>query len=494
MELRRYLKIVRRWKWVVVLTFVATMGGTAALVLPQAWQYQSTGTWLIRSRFPGNDANASDAMDQLSRDIQIGASYAMVARGPMIRDRAEGRLAPGEDTTGVDVSADLVTDTNILSISVHGPDPTVDRDLADAVGQETASYVYNLNDPFILSAVDHPTVADSPVGPNKVLLLMVGGLFGVVVGFGLATFAEYLQGPVHERALRRLVSASILRDRVRVEMARADAAGLPLTLGVLKLTRGDRGEPDVPPTREELRRVHELLRPNVHGEVTVAHIGAGEFAAIFPDVGRAEAKEIMARWKSLMSIVLQADAREPGPKLRVGVCEYTEGRLVGDAVTTGVLRRLMEGFVELERPEPVRVESPAQQAPARRQPDERGNGKPDRKPAETTPGTTSAGSAHSAAAAPSTPNPARTPSGPSDPRPGQAQAPSTPPVQRPGQTQAPSTPPVQRPGQTQAPSTPPVQRPGDPREARRPAVADDQREADRRDAEAVETGKARPPR
>src|SRR5437867_5457609 len=151
MELRRYLKIVLRWKWVVVLTFVATMGGTAVLVLPQAWMYQSSGTWLIRSRIPGPDPNASDAMDQLSRDIQIGASYAMIARGPMIRDRAEGRLPPGEDTTGVDVSADLVTDPNILSISVRGPDPTTDRDLADAIGQETASYVYNLNDPFILS-------------------------------------------------------------------------------------------------------------------------------------------------------------------------------------------------------------------------------------------------------------------------------------------------------------------------------------------------------
>jgi len=350
------------------------------------------------------------------------------------------------------VSADLVTDTNILSISVRGPDPTTDRDLADAIGQETASYVYNLNDPFILSAVDHPTIPDSPVGPNKVLLLIVGGVFGVVVGFGLATFAEYMQGPLHARALRRLVSASILRDRVRVEMARADAAGLPLTLGVLKLTRSDRGEPDVAPTREELRRVHELLRPNVHGEVTIAHIGSGEFAAIFPDIGRSEAKEIMARWKSLLSIVLQADAREPGPRLRVGVCEYTEGRFIGDAVTTAVLRRLMEGFVELERSEPARVETPAPRgAPAKRKPDESPNGRPERRSADRAP--VSAGPASA---------PAQAPSGPSGPRPGQAS------------------------------DTPPVQRPGDPREARRPVV--DQREVDRQEAAAVETGQARPHR
>jgi len=202
-ELRRYFQIARRRKWLIALTFVLTSAATAALVVPQPWVYESTGTWLIRSRLPYSNGDSIDAADVLNRTVNLAASFATVARSDLITTQAKENLGPDVDTSGTHVNAEILTSTTILSVSVGGPDPEVNRAFVAAIGDRTIAYIASLNTPYVITPVDPPEASRTPVGPNKKLTLALGVILGLALGMALALFAEYLRRAKEEEEAER---------------------------------------------------------------------------------------------------------------------------------------------------------------------------------------------------------------------------------------------------------------------------------------------------
>ncbi len=359
MELRRYFRILRRWKWLAAAAFVITSLAAAAFVLPQRSIYESSGTWLIRSDIPGDVGNAIDAANALSQNVNIVTSYATVARSDMIRRRAIDTLGSSVDTSDTKVDAEVLTGTNVLSISVRGPDPSVDRDFAEAVGQQLVAYVVGLRDPYAIDQIDAPKVSRTPVAPNKKLTIGLGVVLGLMLGIGLALLAEYLsEGARSEKSesYGGLGLDSLLRVRLRQEMTRTDRSGQPFTVGLLKASLGnahESGEPDDPdhvPTSGDVRHVEELLRLAVPDRVVVSYLGGGDFGAIMPGTPRREAVELLGRLTDGISSLLERDGAGAATlSLWAGACEYADGRFVGDSTTTGAIKRLMGGNSPMDR-------------------------------------------------------------------------------------------------------------------------------------------------
>jgi capsular polysaccharide biosynthesis protein len=206
-ELRRYLEVSLRWWWVVALAFVATTAVTVASVAAQSATYESSATFVVRPRpvDPSLDARAFDA---LIRGVTINTTYASVARSQLIRDRAEEQLDPAARRDDMSVSAKVLTDTNIVSLSVEGPDPDNVVDLATAISVETIEYVNGLTDVYVLEPLDEPSRPDSPVATNKMLTILVGLVLGVVLGIGMAMLVEYLRKAPAEPAASGASSAA----------------------------------------------------------------------------------------------------------------------------------------------------------------------------------------------------------------------------------------------------------------------------------------------
>jgi capsular polysaccharide biosynthesis protein len=201
-ELRRYLEVSLRWWWVVALAFVATTAVTVASVAAQSATYESSATFVVRPRpvDPSLDARAFDA---LIRGVTINTTYASIARSQLIRDRAEEQLDPGARRDDMSVSAKVLTDTNIVSVSVKGPDPDNVVDMVTAVSVETIEYVNGLSDVYVLEPLDEPTRPGSPVATNKMLTILVGLVLGVVLGVGMAMLVEYLRKAPEPQAPRK---------------------------------------------------------------------------------------------------------------------------------------------------------------------------------------------------------------------------------------------------------------------------------------------------
>jgi capsular polysaccharide biosynthesis protein/GGDEF domain-containing protein len=338
-ELRRYLRVLRRHWRLAVIAFLVTGDTTLVLVLQQPDVYHATGTALIRPRMAGTDSDAIDASDLLVRGVTIAETYATVARGDMIRDRADASLDPRIDPSGVIVGAEVVTDTNILSISARGTDPEAVHAVSEAVLDATITYARSLNDAYLLSPLDEPTLPTSPVGPNKGLTIAIGVIFGMLLALVLALFAEYLSGgldgddPLTDPRTG-LHNEGYLRRRVGEEMSRADRSGRGVVLVGFRVTMrhtGD-GEPWRTPADRDLRRIGELLQLTVPEEVVLAHLGNGEFGAILLDIDGPVADRMVAHWEGGLLAVLYAlgDRADAVPHLTKGLCAYRDQRFVGD--------------------------------------------------------------------------------------------------------------------------------------------------------------------
>jgi capsular polysaccharide biosynthesis protein len=189
MDLFNYLQVMRkRWLFTAI-GFLLTVGLTVAFVDRQPSVYEAKGTFVIRPRTVSADDDLR-AIDTLTRGVEIPSTFATVARSEVVRDRAEQRLDAAIDTSGLSVSSEVVTSTNILEITVRGGDPQAVHALAAAVGDETIVYVADLQRVYDLRALDAPHVPDDPVAPNRPLIIGTGVAFGLGVGIVFALLAE----------------------------------------------------------------------------------------------------------------------------------------------------------------------------------------------------------------------------------------------------------------------------------------------------------------
>ena len=222
MELRRYLEVSRRWWWAVALAFLVTTAVTVSSVASQRSTYESSATFVVRPR-PIDGSQDARAFDALIRGVTINTTYATIARSRLIRDRAEAQLDPAAREDDMSVSAKVLTDTNVMSLSVRGPDADHVLALANAVGAETVEYVNGLSEVYVLQPLDEPTRPGSPVANHNMLTISIGIVLGLALGVGLAMLVEYLHKAPAEPAASETSTARTRPQEPRKRIAKAPA-------------------------------------------------------------------------------------------------------------------------------------------------------------------------------------------------------------------------------------------------------------------------------
>jgi capsular exopolysaccharide synthesis family protein len=206
MELRDYLRIVRR-QWILIAVVGGIVVATAALItLRTTPLYASTSTLFV-STSAGEDAATAYQGGLFSQ--QRVRSYADLIDGESIAGSVRDSLGLERSVDEVQeaISATVVPDTVLLDLTATDPSPQGAQDLATEVGVRFAELVEELETPpgggeatIKVTVVDAADLPDEPVSPRPVRNIGLALVLGLLLGFGLAVLREVLDTSVKSSA------------------------------------------------------------------------------------------------------------------------------------------------------------------------------------------------------------------------------------------------------------------------------------------------------
>lgn len=288
MEIKHVLRILIRRRWLILAVFIPALLLTEAFTLAQSPVFEATGTYVLKLT-AGQDPVT--AIDILSRRPEIATTFAEAAGSRLLRRRAADAMGLTPDQQSeIEVSSRLIAGTNILEISAQGADPPLLASFIDELGRQTIDYVEGLYGAFSLEPLDDAVVPKSPIRPNTLLNLALGGLVGLALGIGLA-FAIGALEPTAAPQVTSLIdpesgaySGEFFAERLRSETARAKRRRTKVTVVALEVDRDSALERAAPDDRTSvLRRVNALAASTLRDDDVVARDGDTRFLGLLSD-------------------------------------------------------------------------------------------------------------------------------------------------------------------------------------------------------------------
>jgi capsular polysaccharide biosynthesis protein len=294
--LRRWC--ARFWPWIVAgvaVAVVALIELGAGRISPM---YESTGTYIVRPR-TDTPTSSIQATANLNDTAQIDKTFARIAESDLIVDRAWASLGSDGSTISDEVHASVTPSANILSISARTSQESVARDLATAVGAETARYIDDLDELYELTVLDPPTdpspSSSTDLAPGE---LLAAGLVGLVLGAATHRLARRQllagQDAEEEPALDTGIgNERYTHQRIQEERARTTSNGLPFHVLVL--------QPSDPGHQLSAPAMARAVAPLLREEDRLGHLDQtepGTFVVIAPGRTDEEAEQLATRLRA----------------------------------------------------------------------------------------------------------------------------------------------------------------------------------------------------
>lgn len=189
----------RRWKTIIALFLIALVaaGAYSFLVTPK---YESHARVFIST-------DVEDSSEAIAASLVSSGrvtSYASLATSREIMDKVIGELNLKESPEEL---ADMITTeveplTVIIDITVTHPDPKIAQLIAKSESEQLTKFITRIDAPNRAATPIRATVGDpasfsnDAVSPRTMLNLLVAGVIGLVLGFGIAVLREITDNTV----------------------------------------------------------------------------------------------------------------------------------------------------------------------------------------------------------------------------------------------------------------------------------------------------------
>lgn len=202
-DLRTALRILREhWTLVVASTVLAALAG-GLITWQQTPLYQARMTLFVSAWGSSGDTSAAYQGSLLS--AQRVKSYTQLLRGERVMravaEQLQLKQTPGQ--LAGQVTATVVTDTVLLSVTATDPSPQRAQAIANAVGDQFVRLVPEFEStpdgkqvPVRVTVVNRAGQPATPASPNPTRNLTLAVLLGLLVGAGLATARHTLDTTV----------------------------------------------------------------------------------------------------------------------------------------------------------------------------------------------------------------------------------------------------------------------------------------------------------
>ncbi len=196
MELVRYISLVRKWWWLLLIGTL--VGGAASYAISKNLTpiYSSTATLLVnQTQVPG-----TIAYNDILTSERLTRTYSnLIEKRPILEEVIERLDAPySPDQLAGAISVSVVRDTQLLKLSAENADPEMASQIANTtasvfIEQNTQS---QLSRPGDVSIVEAATIPSVPVKPHVLLNTLMAAVIGLLLAGGAALLIEYLDDTV----------------------------------------------------------------------------------------------------------------------------------------------------------------------------------------------------------------------------------------------------------------------------------------------------------
>ena len=313
MELKIYLQIILKKWWIVVPTLLITITTGVVMTFSQIPQYSTSAIYVVvpSSSF-SNVRNFADGLDILGRREEIATTFAEIASSRTIKNLAiENQALSPEVASEYKVGSTLREGTNIIEITVDGPDPTYARDLANGVGDAVVEYVQGMYEVFRLSPLDEATRPKKPISPNIPFNIALVSVLGLVLGIGVAFLSEYLDMPLQTASVNLSIidettgmyNKNYLLQRLGEEMIRSKRNRYPLSLALLRFSNLEllKGGNSSKARHDLLHQAAMVINQSLREEDIVAPFQEDTFAVLLPDMTGENAQATMEYLQTLIA-------------------------------------------------------------------------------------------------------------------------------------------------------------------------------------------------
>ncbi|MBI4468902.1 MAG: hypothetical protein HY650_06240 [Acidobacteria bacterium] len=194
MNFSTFLRLLGRHWWLMILTPGLVFGATAYFTHKQRPTYRAVATVIVgpNEKLARVDeiAGSLNTLDRRS----VVATYARIPSSRTVRERAREDLGlQRHEISPYDVRTTIVPDTNVVEISVEGPDARLATAVANAVVEQAKDYVQEFYGIFGLKLLDRASQPSRPVRPVMSRNLSVGAVFGLLMGVSLTLLYDYIR-------------------------------------------------------------------------------------------------------------------------------------------------------------------------------------------------------------------------------------------------------------------------------------------------------------
>jgi capsular exopolysaccharide synthesis family protein len=221
-ELRDYLRILRRRWRLILVCMLAAAAVAAGITLRATPQYASTATLFISTP---NTASADAYQGGLFSQQRV-TSYADLIRGESLAQLVVKRLHLSETAAALssEISSSVTPETVLLRVTVTDPVPARAQLLANGVADEFTSYVRQLEtsagqkqSPVSATVVDAAELPTAPASPRPLRNLVLADILGLFLGIGLAVLREVLDTTIKSAEDCAAVTTAPLLGSIRFD-------------------------------------------------------------------------------------------------------------------------------------------------------------------------------------------------------------------------------------------------------------------------------------
>jgi capsular polysaccharide biosynthesis protein len=197
MEIKRYIQLIIKWFWFIILIPVL-VGGIAGYLNFYVYEpvYQAETTLLITGLSSSGEEDTSTlSLEDIAAGQVLIYEYSAIISSNRVTSAVLSKLND-PDITQDDLrnmmSISAVNDTRIIAITVTHNDPVKAAQIADVLAEEFSQVVVGLYRIENIDIIDRAQVPINPVGPakmrNTVLAAFAAGMFAV----GLVVLLDFL--------------------------------------------------------------------------------------------------------------------------------------------------------------------------------------------------------------------------------------------------------------------------------------------------------------